>query len=198
MGLYFTQFAILDDHGPASGMTTATSFYARDYAHALETAELRRLHEIVVRPPLPKPGSVKINEGPIETPSNLIRQQRYAEAMHAAVYMGFLACASGVADGYELMHDVGPIHELSHILLYEEWQANHGQQPRYSQAYKNTIADQFEKLEVRIPGFHPSWSGVKEPPAFSFAQRLERARQGITEDFYATDLPAGTPRAIYA
>ncbi|AXQ69924.1 hypothetical protein HOU03_gp344 [Caulobacter phage CcrSC] len=119
--------------------------------------------------------------------------------MHAAIYMGFLAHACEATEGYDLLHDIGVLHEVGHLLLFDAWEKAGSLRNHYKATGRDKeIIAEVEALERRIPGFHPSWSGVEEHPAVPFPQRLAWARDRIAEpDWYAQDIPEDAPRVFF-
>jgi hypothetical protein len=84
-------------------------------------------------------------------PSELFEKGEYVEAMHAACWLGFVACSSGTATGQELLDDNGVIHNLAHMCLPKQILDNNSQD--YVKAIHDSILPKLKALEAKTPGF---------------------------------------------
>jgi len=91
----------------AQGVHYLTSFYAKNQADAEGILKLRFMGEVLFPQPQQTP--------PVMT-SALIAQWRFAEAIHAACWLGMVGCASGLFNGFNLLRDRGLIHSISHLV----------------------------------------------------------------------------------
>lgn len=87
----------------------------------------------------------------VELPSELIKAERYAEALHAACWLGMVACKSETATGFELLDDVGLIHCLSHLCLPQS--ILDMQSPEFLSMSKKRALKEAIRLESIVPGF---------------------------------------------
>ena len=83
-------------------------------------------------------------------PSKWLELGELEQAMHAAAWLGLFATSSGVATAYDLLHDRGVIHELTHAIRDRKVNGALGPQGYESahNAYK-----QLKALEAQTPGF---------------------------------------------
>jgi hypothetical protein len=131
-----------------------TQLFASTKPELINALEARKLNEkvSVLNTFLFKP------EVPL-LPSELYAKGRLQEALHAACWLGWLACKAGVTTGEELLDDNGVIHNLSHLCLPKK--IVEIQEPKYFDKIKKDIPLKLKALEDKTPGFH-KWLTEKE------------------------------------
>jgi hypothetical protein len=91
-------------------------------------------------------------DGVPDLPSDHYAAGRIAEALHAACWLGFIACKAGVTTGEELLDDNGVIHNLAHLNSPPE--VLDAQNPELIRKIKRDIPRKLKALEAKTPGFH--------------------------------------------
>lgn len=123
------------------GQRYETAFWAESVDDACRIAEERRMGE-------------EINDYPVSytpvLPSGLIRIWDFGNALHAACWLGMVACSSGHTKGFDLLNDRGLIHILAHLIRPEisEKPADDKIRMMVLLAYWRAII-----LEAIVPGF---------------------------------------------
>ena len=83
----------------------------------------------------------------IKLASDWLVERNYPQAIHAAVWEGYIACAAGVAMGYEFMCEGGILHDLAHLNI------NRGDARAQAETF-DRVRRKLADLERRTPGFY--------------------------------------------
>jgi hypothetical protein len=135
------------DDGPISGRgTQATQLLARDLEHALKLIEQRNMGETI-----DAHGTREARSVGVELPSELLAKGRIVEALHAACWLGMVACRAGVITGEELLGDNGLIHNMVHLIL--PYSILRQQEPIVLAKIATTVPKMLRDLEAKTPGF---------------------------------------------
>lgn len=140
-----------------TGQRYTTVLYARSSEDLTLLLKQRGLNEKLISGDFPHP----------EIPSDLILLHRWADAMHAACWLGMVGCAGGTLEGFDLLNDRGLIHTLSHILRF----TNDEMQPRKEFLILLAYA-KAKEAERRVPGFDPQAGGEIHHAVYHMSQRL--------------------------
>lgn len=129
--LYETEFTT-----PLGGQDT-NQLYATGPAHADALCVTRNLGEKVVGPA----GYT------IKTASDWLAEREFGQALHAAIWMGYIACRTGTCDGYALTCEGGVLHDLAHLVI------DRGDATTKAETYARAWA-RLLVLEDATPGFY--------------------------------------------
>lgn len=141
-------------HGDIIDGITQTQLFAETPRIAKELMEQRHLDEHI------NMFETAFRLHPInDLPSELYEAGKLREALHAACWLGFIACKAGVVKGEDLLDDNGVIHNLSHLCLPDEILKI--QSPEYMRLMKEHVPKALKKLEHDTPGFH-KWLTKKQ------------------------------------
>ena len=114
------------------GKTYGTCLWAESLEEAFGVASLRNIGETVSG----------YWFAPFELPSKLLRKRTVSlEALHGAVFVGWLASCAGVADSQQMLSDTGLIHEIIHYMQYGP--INYP---------KKELINRMKALEEKVPG----------------------------------------------
>lgn len=128
---------------PTTGKRIDTSIWASSYRHAKELVKDRKINEVV---------DPFLNLNGVMLPSEWFIHGDMLQCLHAANWLGHVACAAGIVKGEELLSDNGIIHNLVHLMYADKQLSPFGiESNNYarSQMYEWLI-----DLEARTPGFN--------------------------------------------
>lgn len=125
-----------------SGTRYTTVIYAANLSAAWICIRMRKMDETIIYEDLERP----------EYTSDLIVQHRWADAIHAACWLGMIGTNCGSVTGLDLLGDQGLIHTLSHLVRKQpEDFKNPSDNLQFLilLAYWNAL-----KMEAKVPGFY--------------------------------------------
>jgi hypothetical protein len=133
-------------HGKILEGNTTTELFAETPRIADELMKERHMGEKL------EPIATILGTSIPDLPSELYEAGRIHEALHAACWLGMIACKSGVVKGEELLDDNGVIHNLSHLALPKH--IVDAQNQDYMNKIRKNILPMLKELEAKTPGFH--------------------------------------------
>lgn len=146
------------------GARYTTVVYAKNLDQAVEHIKDRKLGETLINELLDAPEMV----------SKLILQFCWADAIHAACWLGMVATASETCTGQDLLDDQGLIHALSHLVRQSPEAFIH---PTDKVCYLILLAYwQALDLEFCVPGF---LAYDREPERSMEATRMSLVDQAV-------------------
>lgn len=117
--------------------------------HAKRLLKIRNLQETLDYYE-PIPYSVKRREKRLVLPSKQFKQGRIEEALHGAIFLLYIAAASGKINPIEYLKDTGAIHELVHINQFKDTVEDY--KLKYFRKY---LYDELVRLESNVIGIFP-------------------------------------------
>ncbi|AXQ68496.1 hypothetical protein HOT99_gp121 [Caulobacter phage CcrBL10] len=192
MPLYLTRYPIVWPGSSAKG-SVMTTLFARDYIEAGIYCRERGMGEELVNPVVVTDART-LNHMRPEMPSDLLRRRRYADAHHAATFLSFVGLKSGYLNVDELLGDVSPVHTLAHWVMFKGHAEEFGGTwAAPDDAELERTADWLERLERRVPGYHPNTFDDSEPkaPPLEDPMRIARMKAMDVEALagFASDYP---------
>lgn len=148
MPMYYTYYNVPGVTGSAHPQTTQeTQVWAKDESHLVEVMEARKLGEWRSY----GDAMAAFYEGSTRLPSEWLELGNIPEALHAANWLCMVAVKAGVIEAWEVLHDNGAIHGLSHLNLPHVAGNN---REDVLEKYTKHILSELLRIEAITPGFN--------------------------------------------